>query len=200
MKERWKRMARERISLDKEMIVEKAWEMVDADGPSAMSARKISNALGVSPMTLYKYVENIDAIVKEIIIKGFTIINGNIERKLDDMEKNGQLRKAEEIFSLISDEVFDFALAHKDIYILMFNADGTKFRDDPDLFILYSGVRHTMQAYFGDAYVERNRMGIYIYEVFLNGLIVEKLKNRVDLSKAEFDRHIEFCVKQMLTD
>ena len=191
-------MARERILLNKEMIVEKAWELIDADGPEAMSARKISAALKVSPMMLYRHVENIDAITKEIMIKGFTIMNRDIDRRLQEIVKGPGTRKAEDIFEIIADEVFDFAIAHKDIYILMFNVDGTKFRDDPDLLKLYRGVGITMEAFFGSEFVKKNKMAIYVFEVFLNGLIVEKVRNRVDLDKEEFKEYVRFCIEGLL--
>lgn len=189
-------MARKRIELDKRKIVEKAWEMVHTQGPAALSARKIAKALGVSPMTLYKYVDNIDHIVKELIIKGFSVINRGIEERLS-VER---IETPEGLLRLMADEVFKFAVDHGDVYAMMFNADGTKFRNDPDLFALYSGLRRTMGAHFGEPFVERNHRGIYVYEVFLNGLIVEKLKNRVDLGKAEFDRHIEFCIRKLIDE
>ena len=125
-------------------------------------------------------------------------MNLNLERKLESIVKEGKEGEAEDILMIIAGEVFDFAVAHRDIYILMFNADGTKFRNDSDLLKLYRGVSSTMKKLFGKAYVNKNQMGIYVFEVFLNGLIVEKVRNRVDLSKEEFNEYVSFCLKGLL--
>jgi len=193
-------MARERILLNKEMIVDKAWDLIDSKGPEAMSARKISAALNVSPMMLYRHVESIDAIAKEIIIKGFKIMNLEIEARLEEMAKKSNLLGADYILLTIADEVFEFALAHREIYILMFNADGTNFRDDPDLLKLYKGITSKMEDLFGKEFADKNKMGIYVFEVFLNGLIVEKVRNRVDLSKEEFHKYVSFTLKGLIKE
>jgi gas vesicle protein len=142
----------------------------------------------------------IDAIAKEIIIKGFKIMNLEIEARLEEMAKKSNLLGADYILLTIADEVFEFALAHREIYILMFNADGTNFRDDPDLLKLYKGITSKMEDLFGKEFADKNKMGIYVFEVFLNGLIVEKVRNRVDLSKEEFHKYVSFTLKGLIKE
>ena len=51
-------MSREKILCGKEDIFRVAIGMVDREGIEALSVRSIAKELGVSPMTIYNYVEN----------------------------------------------------------------------------------------------------------------------------------------------
>ena len=57
-------MPREKVLCGKEEIIRVAVRVVDAEGLGALSARRIAKELGVSPMTLYNYVENLEEIEK----------------------------------------------------------------------------------------------------------------------------------------
>jgi len=52
-----------REPLTKEKIVEKALEIVDADGAEKLSMRRLGDALGVEAMAMYHYFPNKDAIL-----------------------------------------------------------------------------------------------------------------------------------------
>lgn len=67
-------MARQKIKqqrepLTRERIVEKALEMLDADGPEALSMRKLGDALGVEAMALYHHFPNKDAILDGVLAR-----------------------------------------------------------------------------------------------------------------------------------
>ena len=64
-------MSREKVLCGKEEIFRVAIGIVDSDGMEALSVRNIAKELGVSPMTIYNYVENLNDIKKRVLINGF---------------------------------------------------------------------------------------------------------------------------------
>ena len=69
-------MPREKVLCGKEEIIRVAVGIVDAEGVEALSARRIAKELGVSPMTLYNYVENLEEIEKLVLTSGFDRLYG----------------------------------------------------------------------------------------------------------------------------
>ncbi|MGE5229922.1 MAG: TetR/AcrR family transcriptional regulator [Deltaproteobacteria bacterium] len=53
--------------LNREAIAKAALDLVDRDGPSALSLRNLSHELGAGTMTLYYYVPSRDAIVRDVV-------------------------------------------------------------------------------------------------------------------------------------
>jgi AcrR family transcriptional regulator len=53
----------QRTKLTEESVARAALELIDADGPDGLSIRKLAAALGVSPMTIYTYSADRDALL-----------------------------------------------------------------------------------------------------------------------------------------
>ena len=64
------RKERQRAEL-REQIVRVARDMVMREGFSALSMRKLADAVEYAPATLYLHFENRDAIARELCIRGF---------------------------------------------------------------------------------------------------------------------------------
>src|SRR5262245_42295186 len=62
-----------RVGLDREQVLDAALELVDAEGLSALSMRRLGARLGVEAMTVYHHVPNKDA-----------LLDGLVERVLRD--------------------------------------------------------------------------------------------------------------------
>ena len=58
-----------REPLSREKIVEKALEILDAEGPEGISMRRLGDALGVEAMALYHYFPNKDAILDGVLAR-----------------------------------------------------------------------------------------------------------------------------------
>lgn len=56
-----------RRRLSPELIVARALELVDRDGLDALSMRKLADALGVDPMSIYHHVPNKDALLRSVV-------------------------------------------------------------------------------------------------------------------------------------
>ncbi|WP_045730679.1 TetR/AcrR family transcriptional regulator C-terminal domain-containing protein [Pseudarthrobacter chlorophenolicus] len=81
--------ARRKIPLSRESVLAKALELVDADGVDALTMRRLGQALGRDPMSLYRYAENRAALldgVAELVLEDLSI-------KKDDPDWKAQLRQ-----------------------------------------------------------------------------------------------------------
>ena len=58
-----------REPLSREKIIEKALEILDAEGPDGISMRRLGDALGVEAMALYHYFPNKDAILDGVLAR-----------------------------------------------------------------------------------------------------------------------------------
>jgi AcrR family transcriptional regulator len=67
-------MARNKVIYDKQQIIDISFQVINNESEAALSARRLARELNMSAMTLYNYVENIDAIKKEVILHGFNIL------------------------------------------------------------------------------------------------------------------------------
>src|SRR3954449_4981099 len=65
-----------RADLSRDVIVERALTVMDADGPDAVTIRRIAHELGVTPMALYWHVANKDellAAMGDALLAGVTL-------------------------------------------------------------------------------------------------------------------------------
>ncbi len=58
-----RRSTRGTIRLNREVVLQAALDLVDADGLEALSMRRLGSRLGKDPMSLYRYAENRDALL-----------------------------------------------------------------------------------------------------------------------------------------
>jgi AcrR family transcriptional regulator len=68
-------MSRDRkITLTKEMIVDQAMELADTIGSDALTMRKLADAIGTAPMTIYYYLSSKDLLIDEMVERVFSEI------------------------------------------------------------------------------------------------------------------------------
>src|ERR671924_1614136 len=65
----------QRTRLSRERVVEAALELVDAEGPDALTMRRLGRSLGVEAMSLYEYTSGKDELVVAVM-----------ERLLEELE------------------------------------------------------------------------------------------------------------------
>lgn len=105
--------AQRRGSLDRALIVATAIELVDAEGLSALSMRRLGAAMGVEAMALYRYVDGrenlLDAIVEEV--------TSRVERAADmDIGPHGGWQA---YVQRLAHAVRDLAFAHPQVFPLV---------------------------------------------------------------------------------
>ena len=93
-------------------VVDAAEELLEEDGPAALTVRRIATRAGVAPMGVYNHFGGKDGVVDQIFIRGFDQLRGlfdgiGSDDPLDDLAEAGRRYRAQ-------------ALAHPALYSVMF--------------------------------------------------------------------------------
>lgn len=86
-----------------------------SDGWNAVSIRKIADAIDYAPPIVYEYFKNKDDLLNELVVLGHHILG---KSNLSSFKKQSDPRK---ILMSISENFWDFAFSHKELYQLMFS-------------------------------------------------------------------------------
>ena len=98
----------------KSSIIQAAWDLVEREGPQALSIRKIADAIEYSAPVIYEHYENKDAILLELTKMGFNLLNQDLIKARD------QFKTPREQVEAITYAYWDFAFSHKQYYMVMF--------------------------------------------------------------------------------
>ncbi|MFP2931401.1 TetR/AcrR family transcriptional regulator [Pyxidicoccus sp. 3LG] len=109
------RKERQRAEL-REQILRVARDMVMREGFSALSMRKLADAVEYAPATLYLHFENREAIAKELCVRGFQDL-------LAVLEPAATVEEPLERLSTMADAYVRFGLEHPETYRLIFMED-----------------------------------------------------------------------------
>lgn len=109
------RKERQRAEL-REQIVRVARDMVMREGFSALSMRKLADAVEYAPATLYLHFENRDAIAKELCVRGFQDLLAALEPPATVEEPVARLERLAEAY-------VKFGLEQPETYRLIFMED-----------------------------------------------------------------------------
>lgn len=109
------RKERQRAEL-REQILRVAREMVVKEGFSALSMRKLAEAVEYAPATLYLHFENREAIARELCVRGF----GEL---LAALEPGAAVAEPLERLSVMGAAYVKFGLEHPETYRLIFMED-----------------------------------------------------------------------------
>ncbi|MDP1631758.1 MAG: TetR/AcrR family transcriptional regulator [Caulobacter sp.] len=111
----------------RERLIAAAEHLFAEHGPDGMTMRQLAQALGVSPMTPYRYFKDKDAILAAVRASGFSRFAAAMEAAAaaapDPMEKSRDTGRA----------YIRFALEHPDAYRLMFDVSQPGEADYPEL-------------------------------------------------------------------
>lgn len=94
-------------------IADVAKEMVTEGGSAAVSMRKIGDALGLSPMAVYRHFPNREALLKRVADDMFTDVHDRLSRKTVPTDTVEALHGA-------VDDLVDLALDHPRQFAFMF--------------------------------------------------------------------------------
>lgn len=102
-----------RGSLDRDLVVATAIELVDAEGVNALSMRRLGSALGVEAMALYRYVNGREDLLEAIVEE----VTKHIERASDmDIGPHGGWQA---YLQRLAHAVRELAFAHPQVFPLV---------------------------------------------------------------------------------
>jgi len=97
-------------------LIDEALQVVQQEGPAALSLRALARAAGVSATAVYRHFENKDDLLACIACEGFTSLCAAMETRLAT-EPGANTRRR---LVLIGEAHVDYAIAHPGHYRLMF--------------------------------------------------------------------------------
>jgi AcrR family transcriptional regulator len=107
------RKQRQRLEI-RTSILQAAWEVVEQEGWSALSIRRIADAIEYSVPVIYTHFENKDAILLEFTKQGFLLLASQLQTARDrEQTPSAQLEA-------IANAYWEFAFNNREYYQLMF--------------------------------------------------------------------------------
>jgi AcrR family transcriptional regulator len=107
----------------RELILERAIEIINADGFSGMTMRKIASRMEMSATNIYNYFSNKDEIYINILIRGFKMMYENLQSVYD--EHSDPVERGKKI---IQAYLF-FGIQNYNYYEIMFSPALPKYND-----------------------------------------------------------------------
>ena len=114
----------------REWIVQAALKLLDKKGLCAVTMRAVADSIGVGAMTLYTYVDGQHGLHREMVGRGFEMLNCGCAENSTLGTKEGWRGGAQAYLR--------FAMENPNLYKLMFD----HFMADDDKDLLYGGFQH----------------------------------------------------------
>ena len=190
-------MAREKVLCGKEEIIRVAVEIVEREGIAALSARRVSKELGISSMTIYNYVENLQEVKKYVLSTGFDRLYGSIYKALGAIEapvdKTAFCRT-------LAFQVLDFAEEHRNIFTFMFTEGRYQFSEDAEVRPFYNFiVKLTKRAKATSADWPDNEECYRLLEILTFAASEYCASGVSDMTKKEYQNLIDFFLKKCIS-
>ena len=108
-------------------IYQSALRILEAEGPQAVSMRRVAKEVGITPMAIYHYFPSKEALLD-------AIVNSEFEHLVEFFDRAGRKRSFEAAMLHIMDGYIDYGLAHPRIFDYVFSAPRPGARRFPDDF------------------------------------------------------------------
>lgn len=159
----------------KDSILCAARAIVLKDGWQAVSIRKIADAIGYSLPVVYTHYENKDAILEEFVKIGFDLLSQAAQTAKD------QSSAPEQQLTDIADAYFEFALARREYYQMMFGLgmpSCERVKQISEIGNFSSIIIHTIQTLSHKTEVEeRTMLKFHTFWSILHGLTAINMVN-----------------------
>ncbi len=110
----------------KQAIIKSAVEIIHNEGLSALSIRRIADAIDYSPASIYEYYANKDAILQAVCEEGFA----KLTVALNDYPPQTDIRVATRESGV---QYVKFAVSNPDYFLLMFSSMGNQVHRNPEV-------------------------------------------------------------------
>src|ERR1700752_3159411 len=110
-----------------ERISEEALMILEAEGESAVSMRRVASAVGITPMAIYHYFEDRRALLNDVVDREFQRFLGSIESAPQRGSYATRLIGCMDVY-------IDYSFAHPRIFDYVFSVPRAGARQYPDDF------------------------------------------------------------------
>ena len=108
-------------------ILDAAYALLDREGPAALSMRRVAEAVGITPMAIYRHYPNREALLEAVAERIFASVAADWSRRSRDPDPSARL------LALLEPHL-DFALRHPHLFDLAFSAPREGARRYPEDF------------------------------------------------------------------
>lgn len=182
-------MGRNKILHDKHQIIDTASMIVKNEGIEALSARRIASELGVSSMTMYNYVSNIDEVKRELMIRGYNELFRDITQKLALKEKK-QRTGVSAFIKIYAEQFYEYGARHRNLMKFMLGEGYTKFYADVELRLFVN----PLQSFYKYSKDRHYKLACRICEDMMFFELKKYINGINSLSKEEFLYQVEYCI------
>lgn len=191
-------MSRERSLYGKEEIIKVAIGIVENEGETALSARRIAKELGVSSMTIYNYVKNLNDIKKRVVISGFDRMYGFIYQAVSAMPSPVGGR---DFCRVMAVEIFRFAHQHPHLFSYMFQEGRRAFHEDAEVRPFYTFLTGFMRRVKSKgSNWQDNEIARDLFETIVVSLSLQNAEATVIMTEQEFLIHINYYLERCIDD
>ncbi len=189
-------MSREKILCGKEEIYRIAIDIVNREGMEALSIRSIAKALGVSPMTLYNYVDNLKSIKKHVLIDSFDRMYAYVFEKLSSsafpVDKFAFCR-------VIATGVYEFAMNNREAFLYMFGEGQRCFCEDAEIRPLYTYIsKLTKRSKATQKDWDKNEKGYRLLEIMIFSISHQVASGAQIMSAEEYSELVDFYLEKCI--
>ena len=191
-------MGRNKRIESKKQIIDAAFEIMDSEGDSALTIRRISSKLGVSFMTPYNYIHDTKEIRREILIRCFNIIYQKIYTKLNELVSKTNYGELEAYARAYACAMYDFATEHREICVYLIGEGKRTFQKDAELGPFYDPFCVYLA---GHGYTTETDMYkiLHSFECVVLSLLYEHTCLLRNISYEEYMQTIELFIARMFS-
>lgn len=191
-------MSRERFFDDPGVITEEAFNLIAEAGYENFSIRKVASRLGVSPMTLYNYFPNLEALLKATVVYAFNHVLMTMQAELGcyfDHSGKCPLR----VFPAIGYQLLDLMQRQPNVYKFLFMTDLKPFYNDKTILNRYEfAFRKTAEHLLDPSKEQELHQHVYLFEVLINALVRSIFMRRAPVNEENFRLYVELAYDRLL--
>ena len=191
-------MARNKVIYDINQITDKAFQIVNEEGEDSFSIRRLSKELNVSSMTLYNYVENLENIKKEVVIKGFNIFYREVFTAMNGFRISNEEGVASAC-EIIAGILYQFAVDYPGIFLLIYGRSMGGFKKDIEIRPFYKLFNQLFRRLkISEKERDAYRIVFKLLEYVIQGILCGCLQENKMISKEEYLSYIHLYLQRMM--
>jgi len=179
-------VSREKKIDDVSIVVNAAMQIIEELGYDSLSTRSISARLKVSPMTLYNYYENRDAILKDVMKQGLDELWTGLQEKMDDSGPSGVSNPLRQ-YLVLSDHMLAFGMARPNLYRFLFGSAVAPLIAGGNIAERYRDLSLSLMPRIHDESRKQDILNdIYMFQVLMNALVNNVLDGRIGMTAERY--------------
>lgn len=182
-------MPRKKILSNKSEIVDVALALIDSEGLDAVSMRRLSKEMDVSPKTLYNYVLNAEEVLREILIRSFAGLYEQVYARMEKLVSTG-MDAAMAYAKAYAITLFGFAQSKKDICAYMLGPGYEAYHSDAELRHLYDPFGDILPVLVEEQGLPQLKRICLLFE----GALISQIRNHISGVKTYTEEEFESTV------